>query len=285
MAKLKAPFAKTKWHELLGQILTEWLTPVGVTVQTGLPVLAKAPEADIILLTRNARKSEKQKMRLADGIRDSLATFIILEFKYTQSFDEDAIEQTLAYRYHCKSKQNLKSNQIDAFVLSSKTPSREKLNYLGYKETDTAGVYVSHYPNTSKVKLLVLNELSNQPWNIPLKIFASRREEIQKAYSAIENRKLPGLSLELEWLFTGLWCILFGGRSKTMHSDLEELTPAFLTEEGKRWAQHLVSVMPAEDRLKGLPAEDRLKDLKIDELISGLSPAKIKELKRKLMDL
>ena len=44
--------AQTQWHRLLGQLLEELLTPVGITVLTGFPIMTNPPEADVLLLRR-----------------------------------------------------------------------------------------------------------------------------------------------------------------------------------------------------------------------------------------
>jgi len=46
---------KTARHRIFGSFLEELLTPVGISVQSGVPVMAKPPKVDILLL-RNNRK-------------------------------------------------------------------------------------------------------------------------------------------------------------------------------------------------------------------------------------
>ncbi len=73
-----------QWHRLLGTLLERFLTPVGIDVSTNVEVMSSPPEADILLLRRQGRQwSEEQKARLPDGIRDSDAKHILIEFKYT----------------------------------------------------------------------------------------------------------------------------------------------------------------------------------------------------------
>ena len=58
------------------------LTPVGIEVSTNVDVMGNPPEGDMLLLRRHGRHwSEEQKARLPDGIRDSDAGHILIEFK------------------------------------------------------------------------------------------------------------------------------------------------------------------------------------------------------------
>ncbi len=76
---------RTKWHQLFGFLLQELLTPVGLTIQTELPVSTDPPKIDIIIIKRESEAwTEAQLALLPDGIRDSQASHILLEFKYTE---------------------------------------------------------------------------------------------------------------------------------------------------------------------------------------------------------
>lgn len=79
-------FQRTRWHRILGIMLEEWLTPVGITVQTEVPVMTDPPKLDILLLKNHHKTNAKlQRERLASGLRDSKASTLIIEFKYAES--------------------------------------------------------------------------------------------------------------------------------------------------------------------------------------------------------
>ena len=119
----KNQFPNTKWHRILATILEEWLTPVGIRVQTEVPICADPPKADILLLTHNTPKLRtEQRRRLPDGLRDSLATNLVLEFKYTESLNEYSVIQVLGYGLFLMNAQKLKASQVEMFLLCSKTP-------------------------------------------------------------------------------------------------------------------------------------------------------------------
>ncbi|MCP4700744.1 MAG: hypothetical protein GY862_28405, partial [Gammaproteobacteria bacterium] len=174
----KTLYPKTRWHRILAGILEEWLTPAGISVLHEASIGVKA---DILLLKSVAGKMlHRQKQRLADGLRDSRAGHLLLEFKYTESLNEDALAQLLGYDLFYRRHKELSKGEVAAFLLCSKTP-RQKTSF-GYRKTEHNGVYQSDHAVISRVTLLVLNELSDEPHNVPLKCFASRRAEIRKAY-------------------------------------------------------------------------------------------------------
>lgn len=126
MTKQQPEQAKTRWHRLLGRLLKELLAPTGITVLTDIPVMSQPPEADVLLLRREHKRwTKEQKERLPDGIRDSLAKHVLLEFKYSESINKKVFRQTICYDYLYPSGQKMEDNEVQTFIISSKTP-REK---------------------------------------------------------------------------------------------------------------------------------------------------------------
>lgn len=104
---------KTRWHRLLGTLLEQLLTPVGISVQCDVKVMVNPPEADILLLRRQTSEWTKAQLeRLADGIRDSKASHILVEFKYSESLNEKALQQALSYDYFYKTANHLSEKQV-----------------------------------------------------------------------------------------------------------------------------------------------------------------------------
>ncbi|OQY42663.1 MAG: hypothetical protein B6242_15870, partial [Anaerolineaceae bacterium 4572_78] len=78
--------------------LQELLTPVGITVSTNVEVMVDPPESDILLLRMDTPNwTPEQRALLPDGIRDSQANHILLEFKMTESLDKIAVAKTIGY--------------------------------------------------------------------------------------------------------------------------------------------------------------------------------------------
>ncbi|QTA90974.1 hypothetical protein [Desulfonema magnum] len=107
---------KTRWHCLLGKLLEELLVPVGISVYTEFSVMSEPPKTDILLLRRETSGwSPEQAERLPDGIRDSRAEHILLEFKYTESVNDNALRQTLCYDFFTNVPRNLKIIRFGLF--------------------------------------------------------------------------------------------------------------------------------------------------------------------------
>jgi hypothetical protein len=267
---------KTHWHRILASVLSEWLTPVGIKVQSEVAVTTEPQKADILLLThKNPTLNKQQRLRLSDGLRHSTASNLLLEFKYTESLNENAIIQLLGYGLSYTKSQKISPSEIDLFLLCSKTPHKNTLQKFGFIATQHKGILKSKNSLISRVTLILLNNLENEAHNIPLKCFASKKQEIKKAYKLVMNKKITGMSLQLEHIFFGLWEILSKGESKMDSQTLkfiedQGITPEYLIEQGKMWSSFLLKNMSLEERLKGITPEDRLQ---------GLTPEDIQKLK------
>ncbi|NOQ34897.1 MAG: hypothetical protein GQ569_03280 [Methylococcaceae bacterium] len=274
---------KTRWHRLLGTLLEQLLTPVGISVQCDVKVMVNPPEADILLLRRQTSQWTKAQLeRLADGIRDTKASHILLEFKYSESVNEKALQQTLSYDYFYKSANKLSDKQVQSFLVSAKTPHSATLEKLFYQCSQHNGVYVSKLPVFRHVILIVLNELSNEPHNVWIKCFASRRLEKEKAFEIMKTTGLNIISKPLERLLSGLWRLWFNDTEGFEMSS--ELTPEKVMEMGKFWGEsYLHSLTPEErasglsikERLAGLGVKERLLDLDTKEILSEIDHQKL----------
>ena len=137
----------TRWHRLLAKMLEVLLTPVDITVTPDFPIMSNPPEADILLIRRDhARWTREQLMRLPDGIRDTRADHILIEFKYTESVNKSVLAQALAYdTFYRRIQESLKQERIQTFVVSSKTPRKHFFEKFGYTEQEKQGVYKSRH--------------------------------------------------------------------------------------------------------------------------------------------
>lgn len=114
---------KSSWHRWFGDLFKVSLIPLGLEAETEYPVMKSPPEADVVIIRRKHEKwTEKQLERLPDGIRSTGASHVILELKYTESVNDDAICQTAGYYIFYKRYKELKDDEIQCFLVSSKTP-------------------------------------------------------------------------------------------------------------------------------------------------------------------
>jgi hypothetical protein len=191
MKKKPKPKSKTRWHRLLGKLLEELLAPLGISVFTEFPLMREPPKTDILLLRKEkAGWSSEQRACLPDGIRDSRATHILLEFKYTESVSRNAVRQTLCYDNFYKRVRGLKDYEVQTFLLSSKTPNAETLKKIEYVSSGQPGIYRSGNRLTEAIPLLSLNELSDKPHNAFFKFFASRRKVKKSAFDTVKKQGL-----------------------------------------------------------------------------------------------
>ncbi len=256
-------------------MLEEWLIPVNITVNLEFPLSNDPPEADILLI-RNTKKhwNRTQKERLADGIQQTNASHILIEFKYSQSTNKDAFFQITSYYSFYQRAKKIPKHQLRAFVVSSKTPHAQTLRDFGYFNTDHAGVYQSNNVFLASIDFIALNELENTANNAPLKCFASRKKEQRKAFDTIEAGPIKKTSKTLGWLFAGLAQRLLLQKGSDM-SDREELTPDDLIEEGKKWEKFVLAHTSIEERLAGVSPQEVLKNYSPQEVLKNYSPKDI----------
>ena len=151
---------KILWHRLLGKWLELLLTYVDVTVYTEPQVMSDPPKVDILLLRRNSPTwTPPQTQLLPDGVRDSAASHILVEFKFTESLNRARFQQALGYDYFYRQAQKVPETAVQTFIFSAKTPPPALLQEYGYSVIEHPGVYRSANPLLQPVGLLLLNEL------------------------------------------------------------------------------------------------------------------------------
>lgn len=258
MQKPTSPKPKTRWHRLLGKLLEELLTPVGIEVYTEVAIMSKPPEADILLLKRDpAGWTPSQRALLPEGIRDSQASHVLLEFKYTESVSEDALLQSLGYDSFYRRIQQLTRTEVQTVLVSAKTPQPATLKHLGYRTTAWPGVYRSRKVLVQRIMLISLNELANLPHNAFFKCFASRRAEKRKAFATLKQASLvPWITTPLNWFLEGLWKYWFAITERGDETMQTELTPEQVTKMGREWGEIFLSRLTIEERLAGVQVEE-----------------------------
>ncbi len=270
------PVAPIAWHRLLGEVLEKLLTPVGLLVYTELSLMNRPPRADVLILRRKqAQWTTAQLERLPDGVRDTQASHILLEFKYTESLSAEALQQALAYDLFYRQTQKLTHSDVQTFLLCAKQPLAGHLKKYGYVKTSLPGVYQSQWHSwLPPVMLLSLNELSDAPHNAWVKCFASRLKEKRKAFTILQQLvttwKLPTRLIFFLDALRALWFpFIFGGvmKSKLMAEDL--------TDVGPHWKQIVLQALTIEDMLAYFSPADVLARFKPADFLAQLKPADV----------
>ncbi len=268
---MAADTERVQYHQLLGMGMQLNLAAVQVNVSTESSVLTESPRVDILLLRREgAAWTDAQRARLPDGLRDSAAAHVLVEFKYTESVTEDGILQAAAYDLFYRQAQNLSREQTLPVLLSARTPHRSRLGEWGFEETQR-GVFRARLPIMRRVLLLALNRLPATSNNAMVKLFASRDREREAAFAALD-RHVFAESQESGAYVLGLRHALNGKGELDM---AETLTPEKVMEYGKRIRDLIIETGTPEERLAGLSPDQRLK---------GLNSAERRELLRLLQE-
>ena len=272
--------ARVQYHRLLGSGLRLNLAAVEVNVSTESSILSESPRVDILLLRRECSAwTESQQARLPDGIRDSLAAHILIEFKYTESVTEDGILQAAAYDLFYRQVQRLSRRQTLPVVLSAKTPQKNRLSNWAYKESQP-GVFVTDLPFVGRVMLLALNRLPANSNNAIVKLFASRKQERDAGLASLDRSVLEE-SMEMHAFVLGLSQTL---NVKGEPNMAEVLTPEKVIEYGKRIRELVFETGTTEERLAGLGPEERLAGLSPEERLAGLNSEERRVLLRLLQE-
>ena len=203
---MKEKTNKIRWHNLLAWVLKELLSPLDIQVLTEVQVVSEPPRADIILLRRKDKTWTKEQWKnLADGLRDTDAKTLLIEFKYSESISDDVFEKLLVYDYLYRQSEKLQRDQLQSFLISAKTPGSDILNRYGFEATDQKGVYFSRLPLVSSIQVILLNKIADAPHNAVIKCFASRTREKEKAFKTMMHHVLRNQrSITLASVISGL---------------------------------------------------------------------------------
>lgn len=303
---------KTQWHRLLGKHLELLLTPVGITVQTEPQVMSDPPKVDILLLRREGTAwTPAQASFLPDGIRQSRASHILIEFKFTESVNGQVMQQVIGYDYFYRQAQQLGDSDVQSFVVSSRKPRTHVLLTYGYTPTEHAGVYHSANPLLYNIPLLVLNELDRVQHNAFIQCFASRRRVREEAFRLLSAMDKEFISEAFWGFYIGLRSTLTKGEIKMDKAQLRQemiemgLTPERVMELGEEMRDLWISLLkPAqinellakqaqmrhevlsgtspEERLAGIPAEERLAGIPPEKRLVGLTPEELAALAKQI---
>ena len=253
--------ARVQYHRILGSGMQLNLTAVQVLVTTESSILSESPRVDILLLRREGDTwNEAQRARLPDGVCDSAAAHVLLEFKYTESVTEDGLLQAAAYNLFYRQVQELPKEQTLPVVLSAKTPQRSRLAKWGYEESER-GVFRSNLPLVGRVVLLVLNRLPASANNAFVKLLASRKQERDSGLAALARSGIAE-STDFHAYILGLTQTLDVKGETGM---AEVLTPEKVLAYGKRMRELVFETGTPEERLAGLSPDEILAGLSLEE--------------------
>ena len=287
---------KIRWHRLFAEMLKELLAPLNITVIPDAPIMTDSPKADVLLIRRETPQwTDMQLMSLPDGIRDSQADHILIEFKFTESVNQKVLNQALAYDTFFKRTQSLKDKQIQTVILSSKTPAEATLKKFGYTKAVKPGVYHSNAIMLEDLHIIVINDLSDADYNDFVKCFASRKNIRWNAFKRIMHPNRQKLSNALFYIINSIVKLMNRKNQEVLIMN-NEITSKQIVEVGKNMyyniilnedgpdyflekfgIEQILSKLKPEERLSGLKPEERLSGLKPEERLSGLTSKEIEQ--------
>jgi hypothetical protein len=260
-------------HDLFGSMMKETLIPVNLEVESNYEIGKAPPRLDVLIIRRTGPRWSKAQLEfLPDGIRQSRCKHIILELKYTESVSKLAIYQTLGYLSSYVQLKALKVENVSTFLVSSKKPQEAVLENLGLIPTDIQGVYQPEDNRIMPIQLISLNELSNDPYNLWIKLFASKYTERAFVLSQIvrHNRKKLKRGLGVVFLkIVKFWNIL----GETTMKRLQKIVygPEDLTDEDIATFFSLFNIKP-EMAINYFKPEKVVTYLNPKERLHGLKP-------------
>lgn len=260
--------SRNRWHNILAALLMQVWPEVGIEVLTDIKVLQEPPEVDFVLLRRHTPAwTSEQRARLPDGVRDSTASHILIEFKYTESLNDKAVCSALGYDHFYRLHRGLKPTEVQTFLMISKTPRKSTLATFKYQPTDKNGVYRSDNDFLTEIPPLLLNELADEQHNAFVKLFASRKKEKIDAFELLD----PFLDEDQGYVSTllhgliDLWFEDMGDQEMTLMT-LKPPTVEQILALGEEHMKLLVGITPKKYFLERLSLEDRAENLSDDEI-------------------
>lgn len=175
-------------HQAFAETLETLLEPLGIEVQAEVEVSKQPLKVDIILIRRTGAIWTPQQLEvLCDGIRESSASHILVEFKNTESFDRKAVKGIITYEHSFQTTKELPDEDIQCFIVVAHAPQQATREKFRYTIRVTPGVYHSTCCLLADTPLIVLSELRTTTNNMFFKVFAHNRraklEAVQQIYS------------------------------------------------------------------------------------------------------
>jgi hypothetical protein len=117
------------------------------------------------------------------------------------------------------------------------------------------------------MRVILLNELNNEPHNAPLKCFASRQSERRKAFETIKRSGIFVFSTAFMQIMAGLWRLQM--REAWDNPEMESVTPEHVIQLGKEWFEFMVDTTPDEELFRLPKPEQYLRKIRQEERQEG----------------
>ncbi len=263
---------QTRWHQHFGNLLQLLLTPRGIQVQTEVAIMSDTPRVDVLLLRRNEPQwTEAQRAVLPDDIRDSSASHILIEFKYTESLSAEAVLKTAAYDLFYKQAHRLNGDDVQTYLLCAKKPQAATRQRLRFTTERSTGVYENDSPFVHRVRLVSLNELPPTAYNAFVQLFATQKKARLRAIHTLRDAEETLQPDEMTHYLVSMLRQVYP-RQLGAYIMEPEMTKEDMIEMSEAVVDFILHVTPKEKLLKYLQVDERLAGLRPEERLSGLRP-------------
>ncbi len=297
---------QVEWHELLGTMFKRQLTPYNVGVYTEVPTLNAPPRSDVLLLRREGNRWTTDQLRyLPDGIRESNASHILIEFKATESLTPSGVRRAAIYDDFYRASQYLSAEDVHTVLISSRKPRKKTLELFQFEATMQAGIYICKNILADRLTLISLNELESEPHNAAIQFFASHHKSRMQALATLRGEGFENVPTDLLSLLINVVDLKSEQKVTEMFATIKSDDPIYKSDAwfdllvaampphelakrvhlpefleylaaderlNKPYMKHVLAGMNLEQRLAGLEPEERLAGLEPEERLAGLGP-------------
>ena len=168
---------KSTAHQCFADLFKTALIPLKIDVKSEFALEKKPVRIDVLIIRKEKYWTQEQLNYIPDGLRDTKCNHIILELKRTESINIHSTRQIICYLTRYLDIQGLSEEDVQPCLISAMTPQIKTIESLDYIPTELSGVYESKNVLAGNLKLLSANDLSNEPHNVWIKLFASKKKE------------------------------------------------------------------------------------------------------------
>jgi hypothetical protein len=247
------------WHRLFTLSWVDFFQGLPVTVESEKDMSVKKQLLDVLLIRKEAATLD---CRLPDGFED-LATYNLVTFKSHQEKLSDWTLKELIGHYVNLRKQVspsmnedelLPEEEFRLYAVSARYPQQLASRNVVLQPI-TEGVYGVQVL-TSRIRLIVANQLPRQEHNALLHVFSIKAELLTYGIQHYRIRSGETSTLLLELL---------------QRYQQEGIMPDMLKEFARETIDQFLKELPVEKRLEGLTAEQRVQGLSAEQRVQGLS--------------
>lgn len=112
---------KKEWHDKLGRMFEDLFFEGHTDITSDFAIASKPSRGDLLFRKRSGPLwSEYERSCLPDGLRDSIALYVLAEYKHSQSLNRIAIEQTLECDIAFRRRQGHTREEVESFLILPK---------------------------------------------------------------------------------------------------------------------------------------------------------------------